>query len=61
MEEKVSPDIPTHAELAAQIPPAPEDEVNDAIVFARKTLRITLLLAVGFIGAAVVWTFVLQS
>lgn len=60
MEEKASPDTPTHAELAAEIPPAPADEVNDAIVFARKTLRWTLLLAVGFIGAAVVWTFVLK-
>lgn len=61
MEEKATSDTPTHAELAAQIPPAPADEVNDAIVFARKTMMITLLLAVGFIGAAVVWTFVLQS
>lgn len=61
MEQKATPDTPTHAELAAQIPPAPEDEVNDAIVFARKTMRITLLLAVGFVGATVVWIFVLQS
>ena len=61
MEEKATPDTPTHAELAAQIPPAPDDEVNDAVVFARKTLRWTLLLAAGFIGAAVVWTFVLQT
>jgi hypothetical protein len=61
MVEKAIPDTPTHAELAAQIPPAPDDEVNDAIVFARKTLWITLGLAIGFIGAAVVWTFVLQT
>ncbi len=61
MEEKATPDTPTHAELAAQIPPAPDDEVNDAIVFARKTMKVTLALAIGFIGAAVVWTFVLQS
>ena len=61
MAENVSQDTPTHAELAAQIPPAPPDETNDAIVFAKKTIRVTLFLAVGFIGAAVVWTFVLQS
>ncbi len=61
MEEQASPDTPTHAELAAQIPPAPPDDTNDAIVFAKKTMRVTLLLALGFIGAAVVWTFVLQS
>lgn len=59
MEENASPD-PTHAELAAQIPPAPPDETNDAIVFAKKTMRNTLILAVLFIGAAVVWTFVMQ-
>ena len=61
MEENGSPDTPTHAELAAQIPPAPPDETNDAIVFARKTMRWTLLLAIGFIGFAVVWTFILRS
>lgn len=60
MEENASPD-PTHAELAAQIPPAPPDETNDAIVFARKTMKVTLLLAFLFIGAAVVWTFVIRS
>ncbi len=61
MEENASPDTPTHAELAAQIPPAPPDEANDAIVFARKTMKVTLLLAFLFIGAAVVWTFVIRS
>ena len=61
MEENASPDTPTHAELAAQIPPAPPDETNDAIVFARKAMKFTLLLTFLFVGAAVVWTFVLQS
>ena len=61
MEENASPDTPTHAELAAEIPPAPPDETNDAIVFARKTMKVTLLLAFLFIGAAVVWTFVIRS
>ena len=61
MEENASPDTPTHAELAAQIPPAPPDETNDAIVFARKTMKVTLLLTFLFIGAAVVWTFVIRS
>ena len=60
MEQNASPDTPTHAELAAQIPPAPPDETNDAIVFAKKTMKNTLILAVLFIGAAVVWTFVMQ-
>ncbi len=46
---------PTHAELAAAIPPAPPDEENDAIQFAKKTLLWTVILAVGFIGAVVVW------
>jgi len=61
MQQNASPDTPTHAELAAQIPPAPPDETNDAIVFARKTMKVTLLLAFLFIGAAVVWTFVIRS
>ena len=53
-------DGPTHAELAAEIPDAPPDETNEAIVFARKTLVWTFRLAVGFIGAAVVYTFIMQ-
>ena len=53
-------DQPTHAELAARIPDAPPDETNEAIIFARKTLRWTVLLAIGFIGAAVVYNFVMQ-
>lgn len=61
MEDNVSSDTPTHAELAAQIPPAPPDETNEAIVFAKKTMGWTLGLAVVFVGIAVVWTFVLQS
>ena len=60
MAENATPNAPTHKELAAAIPPAPPDETNDAIVFAKKTMKIPLLLAVGFIGAAVVWTFLLQ-
>ena len=51
---------PTHAELAAEIPPAPPDETNEAIIFARKTLVWTFRLAIGFIGAAVVYTFIMQ-
>ncbi len=42
------------------IPAPPPDDQNDAIIFARKTLRWTTILAVGFIAAAVVWTFVLS-
>ena len=53
-------DKPTHAELAAQIPAAPADDTNEAIIFARKTLRWTFWLAVGFIGSAVVYNFILQ-
>ena len=53
-------DGPTHAELAATIPPAPPDETNEAIIFARKTLLWTFLLAVGFIGAAVIYNFIMQ-
>ena len=56
-----SPDAPTHAELAAQIPPAPPAEANDASGFAKKTMRFTLFLTLGFVGAAVFWIFVLQS
>lgn len=44
----------THAELAAKIPPAPPDEENEAIVFAKKTFRWTVILAVAFIAVAVV-------
>ncbi len=51
---------PTHAELAAEIPNAPPDETNEAVIFARKTLVWTFRLAIGFIGAAVVYTFILQ-
>lgn len=51
---------PTHAELAAEIPAAAPDETNEAIIFAKKTLRWTLLLAVGFIGAAYVYNFIMQ-
>ncbi|MDE2804950.1 MAG: hypothetical protein OXN18_07375 [Gemmatimonadota bacterium] len=53
-------DKPTHAELAAEIPAAPPDESNEAIIFAKKTLRVTFWLAVGFIGSAVVYNFILQ-
>lgn len=53
-------DRPTHAELAAEIPAPPPDETNEAIIFARKTLRWTFWLAVGFIGAAVVYNFIMQ-
>lgn len=45
---------PTHAELAAQVPPAPPDAENEAIQFAKKTLMWTVILAVGFVGAVVV-------
>ena len=51
---------PTHAELAATIPPAPPDKTNEAIIFARKTLFWTFLLAIGFIVAAVIYTFIMQ-
>ena len=60
MAAKTPADLPTHAELAAEIPAPPPDETNEAIVFARKTLVWTFRLAVGFIGAAVVYTFILQ-
>ena len=53
-------DRPTHSELAARIPDAPPDETNEAIIFAQKTLRWTVLLAIGFIGAAVVYNFIMQ-
>ena len=53
-------DRPTHAELAAEIPAPPPDESNEAIIFARKTLVWTFRLAVGFVGAAVVYTFIMQ-
>ena len=61
MEAQAPPDTPTHAELAAQIPAPPPDDANDAILFARSTLKWTSILALGFVGAAVVWTFILQS
>ena len=61
MAHKSSRDAPTHAELAARIPAPPPDDQNDAILFARKTFFWTTFLAVGFIGAAVVWTFLLAS
>lgn len=60
MKENATPDTPTHAELAAAIPAAPPDETNDAIVFAKKTMKNTLIIAVLFIGAAVVWTMWLK-
>lgn len=60
MQDRASPDTPTHAELAAGIPPAPPDDTNDAIVFAKKTMKNTLIVAFLFIGAAVVWTFWLK-
>ncbi len=53
-------DRPTHAELAAEIPPAAPDESNEAVIFARKTLGWTVGLAIGFIVAAVVYTFIMQ-
>lgn len=46
-------DRPTHAELAAKVPPAPPDAENEAIQFAKKTLIWTVLLAVGFVGTVV--------
>ncbi len=61
MEQNASPDTRLPAELAAQVPPPPPDEANDAIVFAKKTMRSTLILSALFIGAAVVWIFVLHS
>ena len=60
MADNTTPDTPTHAELAAAIPPAPPDESNDAIVFAKQTMKNTLIIAVLFIGAAVVWTMWLK-
>ena len=60
MAAKPPTDGPTHAELAAEIPAAPPDETNEAVIFARKTIRWTVLLAIGFIGAAVVYTFIMQ-
>ena len=60
MAERPPTDGPTHAELAAEIPDAPPDETNEAVIFARKTIRWTVLLAIGFIGAAVVYTFIMQ-
>lgn len=60
MAAKTPADRPTHAELAAEIPAPPPDESNEAVIFARKTLVWTFRLAVGFIGAAVVYTFILQ-
>lgn len=57
MEDRATPETPTHAELAATIPPAPPDETNDAIIFAKKTMKNTLIIAFLFIGIAVVWTF----
>ncbi len=53
-------DQPTHAELASRIPDAPPDETNDAIVFAKKTFRWTTILTALFVGAAVVYTFLMQ-
>lgn len=53
-------DGPTHAELAAGIPDAPPDETNEAVIFARRTLGWTLRLAILFIGAAVVYTFIME-
>ncbi|MCY4398102.1 MAG: hypothetical protein OXE96_02000 [Gemmatimonadetes bacterium] len=60
MAAKPSPDRPTHAELAAQIPDPPPDASNEAIIFARKTLTWTLVLGVLFIGSAVVYNFIMQ-
>ena len=60
MESSTSAPGQKHAELAAAIPPPPPDETNEAIIFARRTLVWTFRLAVGFVGAAVVYTFVLQ-
>lgn len=54
MNEQPSEAKLTHAELAAQIPPAPPDEENEAIQFAKKTFKWTVILAVGFIAVAVV-------
>ena len=53
-------DRPTHAELAAEIPPAAPDDTNEAVIFAKKTLRWTFWLAIAFIGAAVVYTQFMQ-
>ena len=46
-------DRPTHAQLAAKVPPAPPDAENEAIQFAKKTLLWTVILAVGFVGTVV--------
>ncbi len=60
MADPAPQDAPTHAELAAAIPAPPPDEENDAIIFARKTMLWTTVLTVGFVGAAVIWTFLLE-
>ncbi len=59
METKTSDHTPTHRELAAKIPSPPPDAENEAILFAKKTFGWTLILAVLFVGAAVVYTFYL--
>lgn len=53
-------DRPTHAELAAEIPPAAPDDTNEAVIFAKKTLRWTFWLAIVFIVAAVIYTHIMQ-
>ena len=60
MVAKPSPDRPTHAELAARIPDPPSDATNEAIIFARKTIKWTFWLAFLFIGSSVVYNFIMQ-
>lgn len=46
---------PTHAELAAKVPPPPSDDENESIQFAKKTFQVTVIGVVLFVGAAVVY------
>ncbi len=57
--EANSSERPTHAELAARIPPPPPDSENESIVFAKKTFRVTFWFVVGFVASAVVYTTLL--
>lgn len=46
---------PTHAELAAKVPPPPADDENESIQFAKKTFHVTVVGVVLFVAAAVVY------